>query len=208
MRGMNLFTKLGLVGLVAAALTLAGCGGGSDSGGGGGSIIAVSGHVVDDGTLAAVAGARVVAATGESTTTDATGLFNLSGLADTVGTLTVTKTGYGTATASVTAGGGDQSVGFVYLPPALSSGNGKITGVVTASGSAVGGAVLTAGGQTATSRTTGVFTIYNVAAGAQTVQARSSDGLQGGSASTTVVSGGTSSVSIALTTSPPPPPPI
>lgn len=208
MRATDFLTRLALVSVLAVAIALAGCGGGGDSSGNGGGTITVSGHVVDDGSLTFVQGARVVASTGQETTTDASGSFDLTGLPDSVSSVTVTKSGYTSTAVAVSAGSGDRSVGIVYLPPALLAGNGKVTGLVTSAGSGVGGAVITAVGASATSHSDGTFTLYNVPAGACTVSARSADGLSGGSANTTVVAGTSVSVSIALTTQPPPPPPI
>jgi hypothetical protein len=201
LRATITITHVATVVLLALALGVSGCGGGGD-----GVPSSLNGTVLDDGTLTPVSGARVIANTGQSDTTDANGDFTLSSLSNGAGTLTVACTGYRTATVAIYPTGGAASLGFVYLKPATLQGRGSITGAVTEAGSAADGTALQAGGRHAVSKSDGSYTIYNVPVGSQTVVALSADGQTGGSASGTVVNQGTLTLDITLTTSPPAPP--
>jgi hypothetical protein len=163
---------------------------------------------VDDGTLASLAGVRVAASSGQSTVTDANGLFTVTGLASGSGDLSLAKSGYVTSVVPVPSGSGAVSLGTVYLRPASQSGYGHITGVITEAGAPSAGAVVQAGGREAVSKTSGEYTLYNVEVGDQTVRAWSAAGYTAGSASVTVVNMGTVTANITLSTEPPPPPPF
>lgn len=187
--------------LVSAIALVTGCGGGDSS------PSTLSGTVVDAGTLQPLANASVVVTTGVSTVTDATGFFFFDSFNPGVSSVSVAAPGYVTQVVNVPAGGGDKSVGTVFLTPAPVAGTGNVTGIITEGGVAAANAVITSGGRTARSRSDGVYVLYNVPAGFQTVQVVNAAGTMGGSKNVSVSAASTVTADIPLTTSPPPPPP-
>lgn len=194
---------------MALILTLAGCGGGGSDG----AAKALVGRVVDAGSLQALSGVRIVG-DGRETLTGADGVWTLSGVSSSLASLTVTGQGYTAQLVAVPAGSSSLDLGDTFLVPAPVSGYGNITGVTTLAGNAVGGAVITAGGRTATSRSDGAnkgrYTLYNVPAGAVTVAATYTDpatsDTTGATFGLTVQSLTTATSNIRLTLQPPPPP--
>lgn len=185
-----------------AAPWLPGCGGGGEA------LLALQGKVLDDGDLTPVSGARVVADTGQTTTTNARGEFTLPNLSAQARSITVAADGYQTAVEPISRLGGALTVSTVYLRPAPVQGAGQVTGVITEAGSAASGASVQAGGRQAFSKSDGTYTLYNVPIGRQTVMAVSADGQTSGSATVTVPNQASVTANIALSNSPPPPPPL
>jgi Carboxypeptidase regulatory-like domain len=203
-----------LVVLAAAGLGLAGCGGSGDGGGGGGGGEAiVTGTAVDDGTLARLEGAVAQSGSARSAPTGADGVFRISGLSTGTRQIEVSASGYAAASVTVTLRSGTNNVGFVYVPPALRSGRGAITGIMVRSGTyePVSGGTIQVGDATARSRSdgSGKFTIYNVPAG--NVQVSFLDTQSGSNAwrYVDVRDGQITNVgTVVLSIGPPPPPPI
>lgn len=193
---------LSVILLLSLLVPLTGCGGG----GGGGGVRAISGRVVDDGTLAGIRGARVVGPAGQETSTDANGLYVLTGISTAASLITFTANGYETIRVNVGASPSDLSLDTTYLRPASLAGRGHVTGVITEAGSGIAGALVLAAGVTATTRSDGSYTLYNVPTGFQTVLATSPNGLKGGSINVTVSELSISVANIALSVQPPPPP--
>lgn len=197
MRAFATFTLALTLTLMPAAL-LTGCGGGGDSD------VRLVGRVLDDGTLRPVAGARVSATGGPRDLTDATGAFDFGG-GPATGTVTVTAAGYQSLTVSY-GGGGEIDLGTLYLIPAAVAGTGNISGTITSGSGVVGGATVRAAGREARTRTSGVYRLYNVPAGFQTVFAVSPDSQTSGSRGVDVIVGTTVTADIQLTIQPPSPP--
>jgi hypothetical protein len=193
---------LGVILLLSLLVPLTGCGGG----GGGGGTRTISGRVVDDGTLAGIRSARVVGPAGQETSTDANGLYVLSGISTAAVVITITANSYETIRVTAGASPSDLSLDTTFLRPASLAGRGHITGVITEGGSGIGGALVQAAGVTATTRSNGTYTLYNVPTGFQTVLATSANGLKGGSTNVTVSELSISVANIALSVQPPPPP--
>lgn len=195
-------TVLGGATVVLAAIGLAGCGGGGTV------LFGLQGKVLDDGVLTPVHGARVVADTGQTGTTDASGQFLLDGVPAGAQSLTVAAMGYQTRSVPISGSSAGLSVGTVYLRPAALQGSGNVTGVVTEAGVPADAAALQAGGRQALSKRDGTYALYNVPIGKQTVVAMSADGQSSGSASVIVGNQTSVTANIALSNSPPPPPPL
>lgn len=197
-------TVLGVALIVGLAVLLSGCGGGG--GGGGGETVNLTGYVYDDGSLQPI-GNATVAAGSTSTLTSNTGTFTVLNVSSSQTTAKITAAGYQTKTVQIPAGSGSKSLGIIYLAPNQVSGTGNITGRLLSGGTPVGGATVTSQSRFATSKSDGLYTLYNVPAGVRTVQA-ASDGGSTGSASVTVLTGQTVTANMTLSIAPPPPPPI
>lgn len=175
----------------------------------------LSGRVVDAGSLQPLSGMRVVVE-GRETATGADGNWQLSNVSTTASSVTVAGTDYVSQTLSTAGQGESEDLGDILLVPAPVNGTGNITGFVTLAGNAVGGAVITAGGRTAVSRSDtanlGQYTLYNVPAGIVTVNATYTEPgastANGASFSVTVESLITTSANVTLGPLPPPPPPL
>lgn len=157
----------------------------------------ITGTVTDATSGTAIAGASVTAGN-ITATTDAGGSYNMS-IAPGTYTVTASAAGYAgiSATVTVTSGG---TITLNFAPHLLPQGavNGIIRGAVTnaSSGTAVAGAVVTAGGITATTDASGNYEI-SIAPGTYTVTA-SANGYVGSSATMTVASGTTVTLNFAL----------
>lgn len=197
MRALATLTLALTLTLMLVAL-LTGCGGGGDG------EVRLVGRVLDDGTLQPVVSARVAATGGPRDLTDATGAFDFGG-GPANGTVTVTAAGYQPLQVPY-AGGGEIDLGTLYLIPATVAGTGNISGTITSGGSAVAGATVRAAGLEARTRTNGVYRLYNVPAGFQTVFAVSPDSPTSGSRGVDVIVGDTVTADIQLTIQPPLPP--
>jgi hypothetical protein len=191
-----------LCGLLAGGLV--GCGGGGE-----GALATVTGRVVDDGSLQAIASAVVRIGSARDTTA-ADGSFTLTDAPTGVQTLTVSAAGHEAHQEGVNLAGGANVLGFVYVPPNLPPGTGAVTGTLTLSdGSRVGGAVVQSATASARSRAdgTGRFTLYGVTPG--TPQVTFADPASGQSAwrYVPVNAGRVSDVGqVRLSAGPPPPP--
>lgn len=185
--------------IISSALILGGCGGSSSSGS-----ATITGRVCDDGTRSPLLGISVVIPSRTETTTDADGVFQLTAAG--ASSLSVAGTDYETKLVSIPAGSGDIDLGIIYLVPAPLDGYGNISGTIVEAGLAVQGAKVTCADRTSYTDSNGHYTLYNVPAGVQTVNASNPSRGTGASANVTVSSLSTSTVSLQLTTMPPPPP--
>lgn len=191
------------VAFAVLALVIAGCGGG-----GGGVTPAqatVRGTLLNDGTLAPVAGATVRVGSA-SVQSDANGVFSIQAPTGSQ-MIAITATGFQQLQTNVSVQDGVNQIGTRYLQPTLLAGRGAVSGTVRRGGAAAGGATIRSGNATGTSRADGTFSIYNLVAGSQTLTAVSADGLATGSATASVQAGTKiSGVTISLGLTPPPPP--
>jgi hypothetical protein len=175
----------------------------------------LSGRAVDAGSLQGLSGIRVVIA-GREVATGTDGNWQMSNVSTSASSVTFAGTGYVSQTVSTAGNGSSQDLGDTFLVPAPVNGTGNITGFTTLAGETVGGAILTAGGRTAVSRSDaanrGRFTLYNVPVGIVNLSATYTDPVTdsttGASFSVTVADLATTSVDVPLTLAPPPPPDI
>lgn len=107
-----------------------------------------------------------ISAGGSSTTTSSDGTFTLSGLTSGPLVLTAHKDGFNDATLQVNVG---EQVHIVLTRPSVSPAS--LSGRVTAGGTAVAGAVVTAQGQTATTGADGKYSFTTLIAGTTTIRA-------------------------------------
>ncbi len=114
----------------------------------------------------ALAGATVSIA-GLTTTTSSTGTFTITAIPLGTYTLTISRTGYATYTSSSYVISGNQSGLSFYLDPTYSMSGTVHSGSVT--GPALAGATVSIAGKTATTSSTGAFTIAAIPAGTQTL---------------------------------------
>jgi hypothetical protein len=189
--------------IIGACSWLKGCGGG---GGGGGTLATVTGYIADDSTLNGLSGAVVTIGGKDSDPSSVSGSFAVTTVPVGTRDLDVTLSGYQTFSGTVSLSAGSNYLGTLYLVPGTISGKGHISGIVRASGSAVAGARITAGGKTAYSKEDGTFAVYNLTPGNVTVQATS--GAMSGLGVAAVTSGGTASVTLSIGIGPPPPPSV
>jgi hypothetical protein len=152
----------------AAGSTLCG-----DSEGNGGAFGTVAGHVTDAATGAGIAGAGVSTDTGASTTSDGTGNYAIGALAAGTYTISVTASGYQSASQSATAVANATTTLDFALTPAPAGGSGTIKGTVyDAAGVKLPGVtVQVVNGSSTLTNNGGKYTIQNVAAGGQLVVA-------------------------------------
>ncbi|MHB8997482.1 MAG: peptidase associated/transthyretin-like domain-containing protein [Armatimonadota bacterium] len=198
----------------AVLIVMTGCGGGGDDDGGGGGRV-LSGRVVDAGSLQPLSDIRVVVE-GRETTTGTDGNWQLSNVSANASSVTIAGTNYVSQSLTTAGDGRSQDFGDILLVPAPVNGTGNVTGFVTLAGNVVGGAVITAGGRTAVSRSDapnqGLYTLYNVPAGIATLNATYTEPgastANGASFSVTVENMITTSANVTLGPQPPPPPPL
>lgn len=151
---------LSVVGIVAlVVLGACGCGGGGPAP----PQATVTGRVLDDASLQPVSNARVSVGF-DSTTTNASGFFSLQ-TAPGSRNVQVSNQGYQTLTFSHNVQVGTNSLGILYLRPALQWNHGAASGVVRYGAAPVPGAVVYCGGAEATCKSDGSYAIYNLPAG-------------------------------------------
>ena len=187
---------------LAVGLTcLSGCGGGDSA------LVRLLGQVLDDGSLAAVQGARMVVSPGGAQgTSDVNGNFDVAGVPATT-TVTITASGYQNTTLQLANQTGEVDLGKIYLVPAPVAGTGTVSGLVTtAGGAAAPGASVRAADREAKTRTNGTYKLYNVPAGFQTLFAASADRSTSGTVNVTVLGQFETIANIRLTIQPPLPP--
>ncbi|HLI52576.1 MAG TPA: carboxypeptidase regulatory-like domain-containing protein, partial [Thermomicrobiaceae bacterium] len=130
----------------------------------------VSGTVTDSVTGLAIQGATISLndAAGSSTTTDASGNYEIDGVLPGTYTATISKATYITKTQNVTITAGQTTTANIGLTPAAGTLSGKVTN--SYSGRAVQGATvsLSSGGGSTTTDASGTYTISNVPAGSYT----------------------------------------
>jgi hypothetical protein len=159
---------------------------------------AISGTVTDAVTNAAISGATVSYA-GGSSTTDGTGKFLLSGVPAGSQSLTVSATGYSSATQSVSVSAGTTTTRNFSLSTAPQVG--AIAGkVLNASGTALTGVSVAYSGGSALTDANGNYTLTNVATGTQSLTA-SLTGYVNASQNVSVTANQTSTLNFTLTAS-------
>lgn len=162
--------------------------------------VIITGIILHDGDHRPLAGVTV-SDNNVQTTSGADGRFTLAVSIDGATTLYALADGFEVAQRQVSAGQGAIDVGSLYLKPVLVAGRGKITGIVAQAGMPVSAAEVWSGGNRAVTDGDGVYSLYNVPAGQQTVTAAVS-GLSG-STSVMVISQRTVTADISVTTGPP-----
>lgn len=193
--------RWGLGAVVTCLIALTGCGGDN-----GGVVVTVTGLVADDGDLSGLAGATVKVGNLTSEPTPASGAFSVAGVGIGQREFTVTREGYLATTVVLNVPPGGGNLGTIYLRPVPAQGKGNVSGTVTDAGLPAVGATVTAGGQTARTKSDGSFVLYNLSPGNVRVTARL--GGKSGTATASVVAAQTTSVVISINTRPPDPPVI
>jgi hypothetical protein len=157
----------------------------------------VSGKVTNS-TGSAISGASVSFG-GGSTTTDANGNYSFTNIPAGTIQLVASATGYQSVTQNVTVTGGT-TVTANFSLTAASSSPGTVTGTVTniSTGGIISGATVKWGTVSTTTNSSGVYTLSNVAGGAQTVTASATGYLP--VSNTVNVAGGTSTLNFQLST--------
>ncbi|HKD82716.1 MAG TPA: carboxypeptidase regulatory-like domain-containing protein [Candidatus Angelobacter sp.] len=153
---------------------------------------------VKSSTGAVIAGASVGFG-GGTATTNASGVYTLTGVP--VGTvqLVASASGFTSVTQSVTVTGGATVTSNFTLSP--SAGGGTVTGKITnvSNGGALSGATVSWSGGSTTTNTSGIYTLTNVGAGSQSITAART-GYLTRSATVNVTAGTTSTLNIAIAT--------
>jgi len=155
----------------------------------------LTGTVTDAGTGRAIAGATVTAGT-SSATTNASGVYTISGLAPGTYTATASATGYAGQSADVTmTAGATTTQNFVLTPNP-----GTISGTVTSAATAapIAGATVSYSGGATTTDGSGTYTLTNVNEGSYAVTA-SASGYASQSRTVSVGPGATVTQNFALT---------
>ena len=209
MKNVRVLLSLLIVALLAVGF-VTGCGDSSDDGGG-----TDTGNVtgtVTDSNGVAVEGATCTVTTTDlkavySDTTDADGLFLITGVTTGTWPLTISMTGYQTISLNVTVGSGSTTevpADETVITP--STGVGNVTGTVTDndSAAAIEGATVAIGTFSTTSSSTGAYTLTGVTVGSQTITAAKS-GYENYTSTVTVVADTTVTKDIAMTSSAPEP---
>jgi hypothetical protein len=154
------------------------------------------------GTVKSTSGTAIAGASvgfgGGTTTTNASGVYTLNGVP--VGTvqLVASATGFQSVTQNVTVTGGATATANFTL--AAGSAAGAVTGKVTniSSGAVLGGATVSWSGGSATTNTSGIYTLSNLTAGSRSITATKSGYLA--RTSTANVTGGTATLNFQLAT--------
>jgi thermitase len=147
----------------------------------------ITGAVTDAETGSAIAGATVTDGT-RTATTDTMGEYTIADVPEGIHQVTASEEGYESSSVTVNVISGDTAVANLSLNEVVLPGS--ITGSVTdvETGSAITGATVTDGTRTATTDTSGGYTIDDVPAGSYEVTA-SKSGYESSMSTVTVVSG-------------------
>jgi hypothetical protein len=161
-----------LAAVLSMAFVMGGCGGGSGGGdanpGSGGTVTySISGTITSGGT--ALVGVTV-STSGGSATTDASGNYTISGLANGSYTVTSTKTGYtfSPTSQSVTVNGVNVT-GKNFSATASTATTYSISGSIISGGVALAGVIVSTTGGSATSDSSGAYTVSGLANGSYTL---------------------------------------
>ncbi len=166
----------------------------------------LAGAVTDAGNGAPIAGATVAySGTGPTgpvsgtVTSDSTGHYSAAGIAVSSYSVSAQAGGYQSQTATAVVGGGSTATQNFALTASTSS----LTGTVTDAGSSkpIAGATVTAGTASATTNSSGVYSISGLAPGTYTATATAT-GYTSQSASVTVTAGSTTTQNFALSPNP------
>ena len=209
MKNVKLLLSLLIIALLAVGF-VTGCGSDGDDGDG-----TTTGNVT--GTVTDSNGNAVEGATCSITTTttkavysdtsDSDGVFLITGVPTGTWTLSISKTGYQTTTASVSISSGSTTevpANETVVTP--STGTGAVAGIVSdvTTQNVIEGATVTIGTTTATSTSTGAYNLSGITAGSQTITA-SKSGYENYSSTVTVVADNTATKNIEMTSSAPEP---
>jgi hypothetical protein len=158
----------------------------------------VAGKVTNASTGGAISGATV-GYSGGSATTDSNGSYSLTGVPAGSIQLTASATGFQSSTQTVTIQSGVNATANFTLAVAASTGTvtGKVTNIST--GGVISGATVSWSGGSATSNSSGTYTLTGVTAGTQTITAARS-GYLTRSNMASVASGGTVTDNLQLAT--------
>ena len=209
MKNVRVLLSLLIVALLAVGF-VTGCGDSGDDGGG-----TDTGNVtgtVTDSNGNPISGATCTVTTTDlkavySDTTDADGLFLITGVTTGTWPLTISKTGYQTLSINVTIGSGSTTeVPASQTVVTPTTGVGIVAGTVSdvTSAVAIEGATVAIGTFSATSSATGAYTLSGVTAGLQTITATKT-GYEAYTSTVTVVADSTVTKDIAMTSSAPEP---
>jgi len=155
------------------------------------------------GAVTNTSGTAIVGATvsfgGGTTTTDSGGAYTLSNLPAGAIQLVASATGYNSQTQNVTISGGATVIANFLLSvvPKTGTVTGKVTNIST--GSAVASASVSWSGGSATTNSSGVYTLSNVTAGSQVISATATGYFQR-SLTTTVAGGASATLNLPLAT--------
>ncbi|MBZ5504448.1 MAG: carboxypeptidase regulatory-like domain-containing protein [Acidobacteriia bacterium] len=166
-------------------------------------IILVSGSGSITGTVKSSSGAAIAGASvgfgGGTATTNASGVYSLTGVP--VGTvqLVASATGFSSVTQNVTVNSGATTTANFTL--AAASGGGTVTGKVTniSNGAVLASATVSWSGGSTTTNTSGIYTLTNVAAGNQNITATKT-GYLNRTGTAAVTAGATSTLNLQLAT--------
>lgn len=165
-------------------------------------ITLVSGSGTITGIVQSSSGTAISGATvgygGGSTTTNSSGGYTLTGVPTGTVQLVASASGFQSVSQSVTVNGGATSTANFTLSPVTA---GSVTGKVTniSNGAILAGATVTWSGGSATTNSSGIYTMTNVTAGSQNITASASGYLPRTSA-VTVASGATVTLNFQLAT--------
>ena len=164
------------------------------------SIGAITGHVKDSTTGAAITGATV-SYSGGSTVTDSSGAYTLSNVPVGSRSISASQTGYVARTGSVTVTSGATATLDFQLDPVPTTSPGAVSGRVTnlANGVALSGATVSFSGGSTTSDSTGSYTLNNVTPGTYNLITTRS-GYISQTKSVTVTSGATATLNFGMAT--------
>lgn len=165
-------------------------------------ITLVSGSGTITGIVQSSSGTAISGATvgygGGSTTTNSSGGYTLTGVPTGTVQLVASASGFQSVTQSVTVNGGATSTAnFTLIPVTAGSVTGKVTNI--SNGAILAGATVTWSGGSATTNSSGIYTMTNVTAGSQNITASASGYLPRTSA-VTVASGATVTLNFQLAT--------
>ena len=157
----------------------------------------ITGTVTDVSTGAGLVGATVTDGAA-STVTNASGAYTLSNVPAGSYTVSASTSGYTTASQSVSVTAGQAATAGLALAKTVAAGSisGKVTDASTGAG--IAGATVSDGPASATTDSTGAYTLAGVPAGTYTLTV-SASGYGSGSQSVSVTSGQTTTANIALT---------
>jgi len=161
----------------------------------------IAGIVTDTSNGSPIPGASVTADSGQNETTASDGSYTLAAVPTGVRTVSVSASGYDSASPSTTVTDGGTSTLNVSLSPApTGGGTGALKGTVTnSSGSKLGGVTIqVTGGPAATTNKGGKYTIQNVPEGLQSVIASHPDYSDATPAPVTIIAGATVTLNISF----------
>ncbi len=160
---------------------------------------AIEGVVTDSDTGEPISGTTASADSGENDTTNAAGEYAFADVATGTRTVTVSASGYGSASSEILVEDGLTSTLDISLNPVpVGGGTGTLKGTVLSSGNAkLSGVTIQVGGSSGNTNKGGKYTVRDVPEGVQSVIATHASG-ESWSGSVTIVSGVTTTLNIKL----------